>query len=112
LSSSQRGAHYLNAVGRLRPGVTPAQASADLDRIEQTIAEQFPDKVGGYTVAALPLLTSIVQDVQRPLLILFGAVAFVLLIACVNVSNLLLARGATRTGERRAMRVDPAGALR
>jgi putative ABC transport system permease protein len=110
LSSSQRGAHYLNAVGRLRPGVTPALASADLDRIEQSIAAQFPDKVGGYTVAALPLLTSIVQDVQRPLLILFGAVAFVLLIACVNVSNLLLARGAPWSGAGRPLRVDPAGA--
>lgn len=99
LSSSQRGAHYLNAVGRLREGVTAAQASADLDRIEQTIAAQFPDKVGGYTVTATPLLASVVGEVQRPLLILFGAVAFVLLIACVNVSNLLLARAATRTGE-------------
>ncbi len=99
VSSSQRGAHYLNAVARLRSGVTAAQATADLDRIEQGIAAQFPDKVGGYSVVATPLLASIVAEVQRPLLILFGAVAFVLLIACVNVSNLLLARAATRTGE-------------
>ena len=99
LGDNQRGAHYLAAVGRLRPGVSAAQASADLDRIEQEIAQRFPDKLTGYSVAAVPLLSSIVGPVQRPLLILFGAVVFVLLIACVNVSNLLLARATTRTGE-------------
>jgi putative ABC transport system permease protein len=99
LRDAQRGAHYLNAVGRLKPGVTAAQASADLDRIEQAIVKQYPDKVEGYSVAAVPLLESMVGGVQRPLLILLGAVAFVLLIACVNVSNLLLARATTRTGE-------------
>jgi len=99
LSPNQRGAHYLNAVGRLRPGATAAQATADLDRIERTIATQYPDKVGEYTVGAVPLLASMVETVQRPLWILSGAVAFVLLIACVNVSNLLLARATTRTGE-------------
>ena len=99
LRENQRGAHYVSAVGRLRPGVTPAQASEDLNGIEQRIAKQFPDKVEGYSVQAVPLLDSLVGGVQRPLLVLFGAVAFVLLIACVNVSNLLLARATGRTGE-------------
>ena len=57
LGDNQRGAHYLAAVGRLRPGVSAAQASADLDRIEQGIAARFPDKLNGYSVAAVPLLT-------------------------------------------------------
>jgi putative ABC transport system permease protein len=99
LSPNQRGAHYLSVVGRLKPGVSAAQATADLDRIEQALAKLHPDKMEGYAVAAVPLLTSMVDAVRRPLLILFGAVACVLLIACVNVSNLLLARATTRTGE-------------
>jgi putative ABC transport system permease protein len=99
LSPRQRGAHYVAAVGRLKPGVSASQATADLDRIEQALAKQHPDKMEGYAAAAVPLLDSMVEPVQRPLLILFGAVACVLLIACVNVSNLLLARATTRTGE-------------
>ena len=99
LRDNQRGAHYLAAVGRLRPGVTVQQATDDLNAIEMRIGARFPDKLDGYSVVAVPLLDSMVDSVQRPLLILFGAVAFVLLIACVNVSNLLLARATTRTGE-------------
>jgi putative ABC transport system permease protein len=99
LADNQRGAHYISAVGRLRNGVSVEQAREDLDRIEQDIARRFPTRVGGYSIGMESLLDSMTEPYQRPLWILFGAVGFVMLIACVNVSNLLLARATTRTGE-------------
>ena len=95
---NQRGAHYLSAIAKLKPDVTLGQAIDDLSAIERRIAEQF-ESVQGYGIWAQPLLDSMVGDVRRPLLMLLGAVAFVLLIACTNVSNLLLARSTTRRTE-------------
>ena len=94
-----RGAHFLNAVGRLKPGVSTSQASADLNVIADRLAQQFPRSNEGWRIQIQPLHEEIVGRARRALLIVFGAVFFVLLIACMNVANLLLARATVRERE-------------
>lgn len=89
----------LHGVGRLKPGVTIEQAQSDLDRIMQRLAEQYPATNKGNGAKVISLKEQMTGDVRSVLLILFAAVGFVLLIAVVNVSNLLLARAAGRTQE-------------
>jgi predicted permease len=91
-----------NIFGRLRPGVTVAQAQADVDRIVSGMKQQYPNNYppgSGFMISVVPLLQQVVGEVRRPLLILLGAVGFVLLIACSNVANLQLARAAVRQKE-------------
>ncbi|HJR59957.1 MAG TPA: ABC transporter permease, partial [Vicinamibacterales bacterium] len=98
LRDSQRGAHYLDAIGRLKPGVGIEQAEADLAAIERQIANRNPN-VQGHGIWLQPVFDSVVGEYRRPLWMLLGAVTFLLLIGCANISNLLLSRAAARRGE-------------
>ncbi len=90
--------YFLTMVGRLRPGVTTATALDDLNALSRAIALAFPENEGTQ-IGMKPLQEALVGDVRPALLVLLGAVAFVLLIACANLANLVLARGAGRQRE-------------
>ena len=96
---THRGSHFLRIIGRLKAGVSPQQAEAELKPIAARMAQQYPDTNKGRSIVVKPLLADIVGNVRPALLILLGAVALVLLIACANVANLLLARAAARSRE-------------
>jgi predicted permease len=96
---SDRRSHYMNAIGRMKPGVSAAQAYADFNTIAERLAQQYPNTDRGWRIAVKPLQEEIVGPARTTVLLLLGAVLAVLLIACVNVANLLLARGAARERE-------------
>jgi len=99
LEPKNRGAIYLSAVARLAPHVSLVNARAEAQAIAARLAAQYPESNTGYRMDLAGMQTFMVGDVRKPLLVLMGAVLFVLLIACVNVANLLLVRAAGRESE-------------
>src|SRR6185295_12724347 len=90
-------AHFLRAIGRLKPGVTPQQLKAETELLGTRVNEPGDDTVRRFYSVGLKEMIS--GDMRRPLLVLLSAVAFLLLIACANVANLMLARASSRQSE-------------
>jgi putative ABC transport system permease protein len=97
--ATSRTLHRLRVVGRLRDGVTIREAEVDMGLVSRRLGERYPDTDAGWDVALQPVRDLLVGDIRSPLLALAGAVAFLLLIACANVANLLVVRAMGRRRE-------------
>jgi putative ABC transport system permease protein len=91
--------HYLGVIARLKPGLSLDHAQAELDALARRMELQYPETNAGLGIRLVPLRTQITGNIRPALLVLFGATAFVLLIACTNLANLLLVRATVRQAE-------------
>ena len=99
ISQHSRGAHFMESIVRLKPGVTVEAANNELRALTRRLGKEYPSTNGDYTARAIPLATEIVGVFRPALFALFGAAAFLLVITCTNVASLLLARATVRERE-------------